>query len=95
MPLKRPGALSVRQAAQLFKLLGDERRLQALLLLEERGEMHVNELCAELGCTQPLMSHWLALLRRGGLVACRRDGRHNFYTVASEAAQFALNLVRA
>jgi DNA-binding transcriptional ArsR family regulator len=76
--------LSPAQAAQLFKLLADEGRLRILLLLAGRGEMSVKALGEEIGSSQPVVSHHLTLLRLGGLVAFRRDGKHNFYSVVSE-----------
>jgi DNA-binding transcriptional ArsR family regulator len=41
MPASTAPALSPAQAAQLFRLLGDEPRLRILQLLAGRGEMNV------------------------------------------------------
>jgi ArsR family transcriptional regulator len=68
---------------QVFKLLADESRLRILLVLAERGEMHVTALCGVLGQSQPAISHHLTLLRMSGLVGFRRSGKHNFYRVES------------
>jgi ArsR family transcriptional regulator len=76
--------LSPAEAAQMFKLLADEGRLRILLLLGCRGEMNVKALGEEIGASQPVVSHHLTLLRLGGLVTYRRDGKHNFYSLASE-----------
>ena len=78
---------SVRELAQVFKLLSDETRLRILfyLALSPHGELHVTDLCHRLGQSQPAVSHHLALLRVSGLIESRREGKHNFYSVRSEA----------
>ena len=54
---------SVRELAQVFKLLSDETRLRILfyLALSPNGELHVTDLCHRLGQSQPAVSHHLAL----------------------------------
>jgi len=69
---------SVRELAQVFKLLSDETRLRILfyLALSPNGELHVTDLCQRLGQSQPAVSHHLALLRVSGLIESRREGKH-------------------
>ena len=70
---------SVRELAQVFKLLSDETRLRILfyLALSPDGELHVTDLCNRLGQSQPAVSHHLALLRglRSHRVAPRRQAQ--------------------
>jgi ArsR family transcriptional regulator len=68
----------------VFKLLADRNRLKIVLALAERGRMHVNALCALLGQSQPAVSHHLTLMRMVGLVGYDRNGKHNFYYLASD-----------
>ena len=75
-----PGPLE-RDLIQLFKLLADENRLRILMFLGRQNELHVTALCGLLGQSQPAVSHHLALLRVGGLIESRRDGKHNFYSI--------------
>ena len=77
---------SVRELAQVFKLLSDETRLRILfyLALSPHGELHVTDLCHRLGQSQPAVSHHLALLRVSGLIESRREGKHNFYSVRAD-----------
>ena len=77
---------SVRELAQVFKLLSDETRLRILfyLALSPDGELHVTDLCHRLGQSQPAVSHHLALLRVSGLIESRREGKHNFYCVRTD-----------
>lgn len=69
----------LRDWVRLFKLLSDETRLRILVLLHERGELHVRALCGLVRQSQPAVSHHLAQLREDGLIECRRAGKHNFY----------------
>ena len=75
---------TVRELAQVFKLLSDETRLRILFYLAQNGELHVTDLCQRLGQSQPAVSHHLALLRVSGLIESRREGKHNFYSVRTE-----------
>src|ERR1700677_4994356 len=77
---------SVRELAQVFKLLSDETRLRILfyLALSPNGELHVTDLCQRVGQSQPAVSHHLALLRVSGLIESRHEGKHTFYCVRSD-----------
>lgn len=70
-----------RDLVQLFKLLSDETRLRILMYLYCEGELHVTAMCERLQQSQPAVSHHLALLRESELIGCRRDGKHNFYSL--------------
>ena len=69
-----------RRASILLKHVSDPTRLQVILILSE-GERHVGALCAQLSQSQPAVSHHLALLRHGGIIAPRRQGKNNFYSL--------------
>jgi ArsR family transcriptional regulator len=85
-PLPDVSEQSIRELAQVFKLLSDETRLRILfyLALSENRELHVTDLCLRLGQSQPAVSHHLALLRVSGLIESRREGKHNFYSVRTD-----------
>ena len=57
------------------------RRLLDLLLTAPRS---VGELQADTGLTQPATSQHLRVLREGGLVAARADGRRRIYELRLE-----------
>jgi ArsR family transcriptional regulator len=76
-----------QELIQVFKLLADETRLRILLYLMKEGELHVSALCDRLDQSQPAVSHHLALLRVAELLNCRRDGKHNFYSVRKDHFQ--------
>jgi ArsR family transcriptional regulator, arsenate/arsenite/antimonite-responsive transcriptional repressor len=79
----------------LFKLLSDETRLRILHFLLQEEELHVRALCELLGQSQPAVSHHLALLRVAGVIASRRDGKHNFYRLINQRFEDVLDLAFA
>jgi DNA-binding transcriptional ArsR family regulator len=71
---------TLQRAAYLLKQVSDPTRLQVITMLSER-EHHVGGLCDQFNMSQPAVSHHLALLRHGGIVERRRQGKNNFYTL--------------
>ena len=78
----------VQKAAILLKQVSDPTRLQVILMLSE-GERHVGALCSDLNQSQPAVSHHLALLRHGGIIAPRRQGKNNFYGLTDAGEELA------
>src|SRR5580704_5833312 len=84
-----------RRASILLKHVSDPTRLQVILILSD-GERHVGALCSQLSQSQPAVSHHLALLRHGGIIAPRRQGKNNFYSLTdtgTELARVVKNLI--
>jgi DNA-binding transcriptional ArsR family regulator len=77
-----------QRASILLKQVSEPTRLQLVMLLTA-GEMHVGGLCEQLGQSQPAVSHHLALLRHGGLIAPRRQGKNNFYALTETGERLA------
>src|SRR4051812_28714827 len=80
---QKDAALRLKQAqkaAILLKQVSDPTRLQVILMLAE-GEKHVGALCESLSQSPPATSHHLALLRHGGIITPRRQGKNNFYAL--------------
>ena len=77
-----------RRASILLKHLSDPTRLQLILLLSE-GEKHVGALCEQLNQSQPAVSHHLALLRHGNVIAPRRQGKNNYYNLTDTGVVLA------
>jgi DNA-binding transcriptional ArsR family regulator len=76
-------------ASELLKGLANRHRLLILCQLIER-ERSVGELAAFLGARDSTVSQHLALLRRDGLVAPRRDGQTIWYSISSPPARTLL-----
>lgn len=78
--------MDMKDAAGLFRLLGDEARLRVLRLLAfER--LNVTELTGVLGIAQSGVSRHLGLLRDHGLVEERREGGYTWYRVPPPEAR--------
>jgi DNA-binding transcriptional ArsR family regulator len=69
--------------ADLFKALAHPARIRALEILSE-GERSVGELVPLVGIEASHLSQQLAVLRRAGLVASRRDGTSVIYAIVDD-----------
>jgi DNA-binding transcriptional ArsR family regulator len=76
-------------ASDLLKALANQHRLLILCQLIEK-ERSVGDLAEFLGIRDSTVSQHLALLRRDGLVAARRDGQTIWYSISSAAARAVL-----
>ncbi len=70
-------------AADLLRLLANERRLEVLCALRE-GELSVGHLAERVGLSQSALSQHLARLRADGIVATRRESQTIFYRIADD-----------
>ena len=77
----RLNALSAISPDAVFRLLGDETRLRALVLLHGCESLCVCELVEVLQLSQPKVSRHLAMLREAGLVLDERRGAWVHYRV--------------
>lgn len=68
-------------ATLMLRSLAHQDRLLLLCLLSQE-ELCVSDLEARLSIQQPSLSQQLGVLRREGLVATRREGKHVFYRIA-------------
>ena len=89
----RPRARSsLNQVSRMFRAMGDDKRLEILLLLSEK-EMHVSAICEAMELNQPAVSHHLTQLRNADLVECHRRGKFKFYRVAADSLNETLRSV--
>ncbi len=79
---------------ELLKLVADPTRLRVVCLLA-REELSVAELQEILGMGQSRISSHLALLRQGGLVADRKEGKKTFYSFNGELPEAQRKLIDA
>ena len=86
-----PMQTAADDASELLKSMANRHRLLILCRLVE-GERSVGQLAEFLGIRDSTVSQHLALLRREGLIAGRRDGQTIWYRIESEPA---LNVVKA
>jgi DNA-binding transcriptional ArsR family regulator len=83
---KLPAGPKIYAASALLKNASDPTRLRILLILGEKGELHVGALCVQVDQTQPAVSRHLALLRYADVIAPRRQGKNNFYALTAKGA---------
>ena len=82
--------LSIQE--EVFKLIGNQKRLEILLLLENH-ELNVGEMTDMLGLRQANLSQHLTLLRAQHLVEVRKKGRESFYTLADDSIAVAIRTI--
>ena len=70
--------LQLTMKAEIFKALGQPMRLAIMEILHE-NEMQAGRIAVQLGTDAPNVSRHLALLRKRGLVADRKQGPNIFY----------------
>ncbi|WP_405018049.1 ArsR/SmtB family transcription factor [Kitasatospora sp. NBC_00070] len=80
--------------AEFFKTLGHPVRIRVLELLSER-ERAVADMLPEVGIEAAHLSQQLAILRRAGVVASRRDGASVVYRLTSPEVADLLKVARS
>lgn len=70
----------LEKIADRLKAMADPMRLHILHELQG-GERCVNDILAQVGGSQANVSKHLSVLRRAGLVTCRRDGVNVYYRI--------------
>jgi len=80
---------AAEQASELLKSLANRHRLLIVCQLIE-AERSVGVLAEFLGIRDSTVSQHLALLRKDGIVAGRRDGQTIWYSIASAPAREVL-----
>lgn len=82
-------AAKAEKAAELLKSLANRHRLLIVCQLIG-GERSVGELAEFLGIRDSTVSQHLALLRKDGIVATRREGQTIYYAIGSAPARAIL-----
>lgn len=81
-----------RRTALVFKALCDENRIRILKLLCG-GEKCACKLLEELNISQSTLSHHMKILCDSGIVASRKEGTWMHYSISSDGAQTAKELL--
>ncbi len=77
---------SADRASELLKALSNRHRLLIICQLID-GERSVGDLAGFLDLRDSTVSQHLALLRKDGMVAARREAQTIYYSIASEPAR--------
>ena len=73
----------LHRIAEVLKAMADPTRLKILHSLHN-GERCVSDILVVVGGSQANVSKHLSVLKRAGLVDCRRDGLNVFYRIIDE-----------
>lgn len=73
--------MDCKKTAELFKALGDEKRLYILSLLAS-DKLNATALLSRLNIGQPTLSHHMKILCACGLAGSVRHGRNTLYTLS-------------
>lgn len=76
--------------SRIAALIGDPARANILTALMSGKALTASELAAEAGVSLPTASSHLAKLEAGGLIQCRKSGRHKYFTLAGDDVGHAL-----
>lgn len=77
---------------EVFKVLANEKRLEVILLLENR-ELNVTQMIQMLGLRQSNLSQHLTLLRQQKLVTVRKNGRESYYKLTDQSIAKAIRTI--
>ncbi len=80
--------------ADVFKLLGDSRRVRLLYALLAAGELCVGDLAATVESNESTVSQAMRILRTAGVVRNRRAGRLVYYRLDDDHITGLLELSR-
>lgn len=73
-----------RQAEKIFQALGNKTRLDIVRLVISKKEISCQKLLEKFPLSQPTMSHHFKHLLDSSVLASRKDGVRNYYTVDTQ-----------
>lgn len=79
--------------SRIAALIGDPARANILTALTSGKALTATELSGEAGVTRQTTSAHLSKLSEGGLIQLRQEGRHKYFTLASEDVAHALEVL--
>lgn len=79
---------------QVFKVLGNETRLQIIHILSEKGPLCVNALVKRLGVSQSAISQNLKILENAGLIKSKKLGYWVHYSLVPENLLSVLDVLK-
>lgn len=85
-----------KQYALVFKALGDENRIQMVLMLSQK-ELCARQFYEKLGISQAMVSHHLRILREAKIIKGRKAGKGIYYSLnkdmIAEMLLFLISLI--
>ena len=76
----------MKEAAELFKMLSVDKRIEIIELLK-KGDTSVNAMAEALGITQSAVSQHLRVLKAAGVVKNKRQGYWIYYSLNKDVLE--------
>jgi len=76
----------MKEAAELFKILSVDKRIEIIELLK-KGDTSVNVMAEALGITQSAVSQHLRVLKAAGVVKNKRQGYWIYYSLNKDVLE--------
>lgn len=83
--------MKANEAANCFKVLGDENRLLIIKALCSEDEICACKFLDIVNCGQATLSHHLSVLSQIGLLKSKRDGKRILYSLNNELLSEIMN----
>lgn len=88
--MSMPSNIQSIDAVAFAKAIADDTR-QRIMRLCCCNRLTVGDITAQIGVSQPTVSHHLAILRGAGLIDCVREGREAYYWLNQERITMCCN----
>ncbi len=85
----------MQEAAYMLKAISHETRLKVIVELKSSEELNVSELIERIGCEQSLLSHHLTDMRAKGILECRKEGKHCYYSLKNKQITEILDCIKS
>lgn len=87
--------MNMSEAAYLLRAISNENRLRVIDVLRDVEELTVSELVEKIGCEQSLLSHHVTDMRAKGILNCRKEGKHCFYSLKNKQITQILDCIQS
>ena len=79
-----PDEVILSDVSELFRIFGDKTRVKMLFIMQERGELCVQDIALSMDMSQSAISHQLRILKAAKLVKYRRQGKEVIYSLSDD-----------
>ena len=86
--------MNALECTKILKALGEDTRIQIFEMLRN-GKLCACNILDKFNITQPTLSHHMKILCDSGIVIGRKEGKWTHYSISSEGAATAMELLQA
>lgn len=94
-PIETSGIQDDALGADVFKALGDEKRMRIMRMIARNPGICSCKILEEFEMSQSTFSHHMKLLCEAGLVGCEKDGRWTHYTLYRQGLDSAMETLQS